>query len=240
MQLVVNEKLAKSRLRLGTILHFIGLAVLAVGLYVSLQARDPSDTLLVVLPWVAILAFFIPNQLGKRYLQRYGPRNRQDAALAQAAKGLDNRFSLLAFAEPGLPDYLLVGPAGVHVLVARAHNGTLVCRANGWERNGASGITRLMSSLWGTPFGNPSRDAQDGVALVSKALTTRLGDGAKDIPVTGLVVLTNSQAQVQSEGCSVQIATTKNLKTQVRGGKGGLAAAQIARVREALGAEIAR
>src|SRR4051794_32336971 len=110
MHLVTNEKLAQRRFRLGTAFHLAALGILGVGLLISLQS--PGDQLLLLAPYVALLLFLIPYYFGKSYIQRYGPKNRQDAALAQATKGLDNRYTLINFATARLPDYLLIGPGG--------------------------------------------------------------------------------------------------------------------------------
>src|SRR5438094_2511199 len=139
MQLVTNEKLAKSRFRLGTAFHLTALGILMAGLYASLQLPETQgeyQTIRLIIPYVAILLFLVPYYFGKQYIQRYGPKNRYDASLAQATKGLDNRYSLFSFPSGRLPDYLVVGPGGVFVLVPRGHPGLLVCRGDRWGRQG--------------------------------------------------------------------------------------------------------
>jgi len=246
MQLVTNEKLAKSRFRLGTVLHLVALAILMVGLFASLQlpqvfallhfTPEPGqiEAIQLFAPYAAIIVFLIPYYVGKHFIQRYGPKNRADGVLAQAAKGLDNRYTLVAFASGRLPDYLMVGPGGVYVLVPRNHSGVLVCHGDRWERQGVGGASKLITSLWGTPLGNPARDVQLGMGRVAEALRGRLGEAAEGVPIAGLVVFTHPEAKLQLSTCSVQATTARNLKTQLRGTKGGLASAQLARVREAL------
>jgi hypothetical protein len=239
MQVVTNEKLAKSRFRLGTAFHLLGLLVLAAGLYLSLQAdQATAEPWRVWAPWAAIVLFLVPNFLGKRFLQRYGPKTRQDAALALAAKGLDNRYSLVSFPGGGLPDYLLVGPTGVQVLVARAQSGTIVCRGDHWEREGMNALSRFAVGMWGTPLGNPTRDLFDGIARVKARLDARLGETAAAIPVSGTVVFTHPQARLRLEKCDAPATTSKNLKNHLRASKGTLGAPLVARTRDALAAEI--
>jgi hypothetical protein len=246
MQLVTNEKLAKRRFRLGTAFHLAALAILMAGLFASLQlpegGPDAEDyqTVRLLIPYAAILLFLVPYYFGKQYIQRYGPKNRHDAALASATKGLDNRYTLLSFPSGGLPDYLVIGPGGVYVLVPRAQSGVLVCRGDRWERHGVSGIAKLITTLWGTPIGNPARDVHDGMVRVARALRERLGEQADGIPVNGLVVFTHPDAKLQLTGCTSAATTARNLKNQLRGVKGGLPPAVLARVRDALTGESGR
>jgi hypothetical protein len=241
MQLVTNEPLARRRFRIGTYLYGAAMVVLMAALLANLYLPQEYETAKLLAPFLALPIFFVPYLLSRDYIQRYGPRNRQDAALAQAGKGLDQRFSLVSFPSGKLPDYLLIGPSGIYVLVPRGHTGTLVCRGDRWAREGVGAASQVVSTLWGTPLGNPTRDLVQGVGRVQQALADRLGDAATSVPVNGLVVFTHPQAKLRTEGCSVQATTAKNLKNQVRGGgKGGLSTQQLARIRDALVAETSR
>lgn len=234
MQLVTNEKLATSRFRLGTVLHMVALAVLIAGLFVSLQVTPTTtNPVLLFAPYLAIIVFFVPYFFGKQLVQRYGPKHRQDAALAQAIKGLDNRYTLITFAAPNLPDYLLVSPNGVTVLLPRPHTGTLICRGQSWDQQDVSPIVKFYNTVWGVPLGNPTRDLESAKEQVIRELRARLGDAADSVPVQGVVVFTSPQARLRLEGCAVQAASTKSLKNLLRS-KGGLSSALVTRVREAL------
>src|SRR5437660_7385501 len=153
MQLVANQQLVKNRVRLGLGFHITALAVFAFGLVLSTQIDTTRE-----LPWeswAAILFGLVLYSLGQTQLRRWGPRNRQEEQLGQAIRGLDDRYKLYAFIASSLPDYILVSPAGVHVLIVRSEAGEIVCLRDKWAKGGGS---RIMSFL-GPTLGNPSADA---------------------------------------------------------------------------------
>src|ERR671938_1427374 len=125
MQLVANQQLVKNRVRLGLGFHITALVVFAVGLVLSTQIDTTRE-----LPWqswAAIVAGLVLYSLGQTQLRRWGPRNRQDELLGQAIRGLDDRYKLYAFLSSSLPDYILVSPAGVHVLLVHPEAGQIAC-----------------------------------------------------------------------------------------------------------------
>src|SRR5438132_8262307 len=152
MQLVANQQLVKNRVRLGLGFHVTALVVFALGLVLSTQIDATRE-----LPWeswVAILAGLGLYSLGQTQLRRWGPRNRQEEQLGQAIRSLDDRYKLYAFLSSSLPDYILVSPAGVHVLIVRQDAGQVACVRDRWQSSGS----RVMA-FFGSAFGNPSADA---------------------------------------------------------------------------------
>src|SRR5439155_5136701 len=152
MQLVANQQLVKNRVRLGLGFHITALAVFALGLVLSTQIDATRE-----LPWeswAAILAGLVLYSLGQTQLRRWGPRNRHEEQLGQAIRSLDDRYKLYAFLASSLPDYILVSPAGVHVLIARQEAGQIACVRDQWKTS----ASRLMAVFGPTP-GNPSAEA---------------------------------------------------------------------------------
>src|SRR6266571_7477691 len=152
MQLVANQQLVKNRVRLGLGFHISALAVFALGLVLSTQIDATRE-----LPWeswAAILLGLVLYSLGQTQLRRWGPRNRQEEQLGQAIRSLDDRYKLYAFLASSLPDYILVSPAGVHVLVVRQDAGQIACVRDQWSKGSGS---RLLS-FFGQTLGNPSAD----------------------------------------------------------------------------------
>src|SRR5919109_168012 len=114
MQLVANQALVRNRSRLGLGFHIAALAVFAVGLAISLQIDITRDV--PYLAWIAIVIGLVLYSLGQTQLRRWGPRSRQEEPLETAIRGLDDRYKMYAFLSSALPDYIVVSPAGVHVL----------------------------------------------------------------------------------------------------------------------------
>ena len=225
MQLVANQQLVKNRVRLGLGYHVTALVVFALGLVLSTQIDATRE-----LPWeswVAILAGLGLYSLGQTQLRRWGPRNRQEEQLGQAIRSLDDRYKLYAFLSSSLPDYILVSPAGVHVLIVRQESGQVSCVRDRWSKPSGS---RLLS-FFGPTLGNPSADAARQLQKLRDLLAQR---GIQDLPTSSLVVFTNPKVQLRIEGCSSTVTRIKELKDVLRrmAGKGQNVALTSARIRE--------
>ena len=229
MQLVANQQLVKNRVRLGAAFHIAAFALFVGALVLTTRidfTRDPP--IFSLASWVAILVGMALYSLGQTQLRRWGPRSRQEEPLGQAIRGLDDRYKLYAFLSSSLPDYILVSPAGVHVLIVRSDAGQVGCVRDRWTKPGG----RLGRLLGGSGLGNPSAEAQRQVSQV-RALLAREGI-APDVPVAGLVVFTSPRVSLRVEVCSVGVTRLKDLKDVLRraAGKGQNVALSAARVRE--------
>src|ERR687883_1596673 len=186
MQLVANQQLVKNRVRLGAAFHIGAFALFVAALIVTTtqanQTDIPRETQ--IFSWLAIFVGMGLYWFGQTQLRRWGPRNRQEEQLGQAIRGLDDRYKLYAFLSSSLPDYILVSPAGVHVLVIRADAGQVSCLRDKWSRAGGR-----LSGFFGGGLGNPNADVQRQVTQV-RALLTRASVEAQ-VPVAGLIVFTN-------------------------------------------------
>jgi hypothetical protein len=169
--------------------------------------------------YAAIIVGLILYNAGQIFLRRFGPRSRADEILSRTLKGLDRRYTLLAFPSTKLPDYILVGPGGIQVIVARPHDGAISCRANVWRRDPGSGLKRLSALFGGAPFGDPSKDVAKGIERVRQRLQQAGIDEKQQPPVEGVIVLTNPNAKLRNDGCSYPVTTLKTLPNSLRGGK---------------------
>ena len=223
MQVIANQQLVKNRVRLGLGFHITALAVFALGLVLSTQIDTSRE-----LPWeswVAILAGLVLYSFGQTQLRRWGPRNRQEEQLGQAIRSLDDRYKLYAFISSALPDYILVSPAGVHVLIVRNEAGQVSCVRDKWSKSGS----RLFS-FFGPTLGNPSAEAAKQLQKLKALLAEH---DLQDVPTSSLIVFTNPKVQLRVEGCSSTITRIKELKDVLRRmvGKGTNVALTSSRIR---------
>jgi len=223
MQLVANQQLVKNRVRLGLVFHFGAMAVLIGGAILSTQL-DPTREI-AWQTWLAFVAGLGLYTLGQTQLRRWGPGKRQEEQLGQAIRGLADRYKLYAFLSSSLPDYILVSPAGVQVLITRTDSGQISCVRDKWKSSG----TRFMS-LFGPGLGNPTADAARQLQKLRALLAEwRL----EDVPTASVIVFTNPKAQLRIEGCSITITRIKELKDVLRrmAGKGTNVALTSSRIR---------
>lgn len=233
MHVVVNQDLVRQKVRLASAFHLVALLVFAVGLIISWNQQEQIAWESTLGAYAAIVVGLILYNFGQVYLRRWGPRFRQDGALARALKGLDNRYTFLAFRSTKLPDYLLVGPGGLQVIVARSHDGTIACRGDRWSRETRGGIGRLFSFFGGNPLGDPGLDVARGIQRVREHLRKRGFEG-QEPPVGGLVVFTNPNAKLRIDGCSQPVTTARQIRNYVRTVKGPLDRQTVARIVQAL------
>ena len=225
MQLVANQQLVKNRVRLGLGFHITALVVFGLGLVLSTQIDATRE-----LPWeswVAILLGLVLYSLGQTQLRRWGPRNRQEEQLGQAIRSLDDRYKLYAFLSSSLPDYILVSPAGVQVLVIRQETGQVSCVRDRWSKSSGARVL----GLFGPSLGNPSAD---GARQLQKVRDVLAQHDIQDVSMSSLVVFTNPKVQLRVEGCSSTVTRIKELKDVLRrmAGKGQNVAVGQARIRQ--------
>ncbi len=219
MHVVVNQRVISTRVKFASAAHLGALGVFAVGLFISWSNPEPTLEQM-GMAYGAIIIGLILYNVGQIFLRRYGPRFRHDVVLAKALKSLDKRYTLIAFARTKLPDYILVGPAGIQVVVARLHDGTISCRGDHWSRTAGSWFKRVMAMFGGTPFGDPTQDVAKGIAKVRAHLTEAGIVESKQPPIDGLIVFTNPAVKLRIDGSTYPVVTLKSIRTSVRGGKG--------------------
>jgi hypothetical protein len=225
MHVVSNQQLVKNRARLGFAFHITALLVFFVGLLLSTQVDTTRE-----LPWeswAAILAGLVLYTLGQTQIRRWGPRSRQEEQLGQAIRSLDDRYKLYAFLSSSLPDYILVSPGGVHVLIVRQDTGQVTCMRDKWSKSGS----RFLALFGGQSLGNPSADASRQLQKLRALLAE---NGVTDVPTSSLIVFTHPKVQLRVEGCGATVTRLKELKDVLRrlAGKGTNVALTSARIRE--------
>lgn len=225
MQVVANQQLVKNRVRLGLGFHLAALALLSLAVVFSTQidiTREFNPA-----TWIALALGLVLYTLGQSQLRRWGPRNRQEQQLADAIRALDERYKLYAFLSSSLPDYILVSPAGVSVLLARQDGGEVACVRDTWSTKSRGGLL----SLFGGSAGDPAADARDQVDKLRKFLATA---GLQDIPTSTVIVFTNPKVRLRVEGCSSIVARTSKLEEVLRrmAGKGKNVALTTSRIRD--------
>jgi len=224
---VKNDALARRQVRRGNWCLFGALGVFAAGFLVS-SIRGEDEVSSIFTLGALILGVFA-WQLSLYYTRRWGPKERQDVPLVSALKGLDNRYTLVVFSGARLPDYLLLGPLGVRILVPRAIDGAVRGHGDQW--------TRLHTQVWrslllGNPARNPTDEARQGVGRVEEHLR-RNPDPALSapVPVGATIVFTNPRVRLEAEDTTFPAATARDLRGHIQRLKGTLPPPQVTALR---------
>ena len=118
MNIIRNDTLIKRNARIAQVTMIGGLLVLAGGMFISFRYPEQFGFSL-----GALMLGFLLSQVGIFFTNRWGRRPRPDELLAQALKGMDKKYTLYNYSGP--TSHMLVGPAGVWVLMPYYQKGTI-------------------------------------------------------------------------------------------------------------------
>ncbi len=208
MQIVKNEKLIKRNGRIGQVTTFAALAILAVGMYISLQRQD-----LFVYAVVALVAGFTLTQVGFYFTNRFGRSPRPDEQLDTALKGLPGDTVIYHYITPVA--HLLVGPAGIWILQPYHQKGTITYSRNRWRLSGGGFMQSYMSIFGQEGLGRPDVDIETQTNALKKYLGKYMEE--QEIPeIHAALVFTSDQAEVDAPDAPVPTLKTKQLKDFLR------------------------
>lgn len=230
MRILTNGQLLRRRSRIGGA-YLIGATVCLVGGFVfSLIQQDLSLQYAVSL--ASLLLGLILWSRNQTYLQKWGPRWRQDGPLHRGLRSLDDRYFLLVAPSTDLPDYLLLGPTGIAVLIPSAVKGSVNWAGSEWKHSDARpGVVRgLLFFIAPAPkLGNPSAEAQRGVEATRAFLAKRGLDAELQhrLPIEPLVVFTDPSVKLSVEHSPVTAVLLKSLRGHLRRPRRSLSANEV-------------
>lgn len=207
MRVTANTKLIRRRSRLGMITSLGGIAILAVGMIVSLNRQEQ-------LLWVSMAALvlgFLAAQLGSYNLRRYGRQPRPDQILEVALKGFDDRYHLYAWSLP-VP-YVLLGPQGVYTFVTRDQTGQIAVTGSTWRAKWS--LSRVLLFFAQEGLGNPTQEAEAQAARLREWIGQKLPDIT--LTVKPAIVFIDERAQLQVTEPTVPVLDVKGIKKWLRG-----------------------
>lgn len=207
MEIISNDRLIRRNARIGQIASIAGLLVLAGGMYISFARQD-----LFILSMVALLAGFALSQVGIYFGNRWGRRPRPDELLNQALKGLDGRFSLYHYTTPTA--HLLVGPAGIWVLIPRHQGGTITYdeTRRRWRQRGGNLYLKIFAQ---ESIGRPDLEIPAEIEAVKRFLAARLGE--EELPdVQAALIFTSERSDLQADNAPYPTLSIKKLKEFIR------------------------
>jgi hypothetical protein len=120
MKIVSNNKLISRNKKIGNYTTIGSLVILGLGLYISFSAQTSEG-----FTWslVCLLAGFLLSQVGIFFGNRWGRSPRPDELLSSNLKGLDDKYVLYHYVTK--VNHLLVGPAGIWVLITYQQQGKI-------------------------------------------------------------------------------------------------------------------
>jgi hypothetical protein len=204
MNIVKNEKLIKRNGRIGQWTSLGGLAVLAGGMYISFQKPELFSYSL-----AALLLGFILTQVSMYFGNRFGRSPRPDEKLDAGLKGLPGEFVIYHYSTPVA--HLMLGPAGIWILMPFHQKGQIVYSKNRWKMSGGGFLQNYLRVFGQEGLGRPDLDAEHHIAVLRKFLEKRL-DGGIVPDIQAMMVFTNNEVELDPGESSLMALKLKQLK----------------------------
>ncbi len=188
-----------------------GLIVLAGGMFVSIRFTDPRYFYLTLL---ALLFGFILSQVGIYFANRFSRHPRPDEQLNQALKGLDGKFTLYHYMTP-IP-HLLVGPAGIWVLMPRNQKGRIIFSNGRWKQKGGNLYLKIFAQ---ESLGRPDIDLEAEIDRVKQFLSKNLPEGSEIPSIRAALIFTDPKIVIdipENAEPPAETVVLKDLKEIVR------------------------
>jgi len=204
MQIITNEKLIRNRARLGRAASFAGLGILILGLVVSLYSQW------LLASFGCLIVGFLLAQVGIYNANHWVREPRGDQTLDKILKGLDNRYCLYNYVLRAR--HVLLAPFGLCVINPKHQGGKIRCQGEKWHYR--AGWRRLLYFFGQEGLGNPTREVRAEVEALRRFLTQQSLD--EEVPIEGVVVLTNPQVELETENPAVPVLDGKQFKSFLR------------------------
>jgi len=208
MKIVRDEKLIKRNGTIGQYTTLAALAVLGVGMYISLQRTD-----LFIWSLVALISGFVMTQIGMYYTSRFGRSPRPDEQLDAALKGLPGDTVMYHYVTP--VSHLLVGAPGIWILEPRHQRGKVTYERNRWRLRGGGFMQAYMSLFGQEGIGRPDIEIANDTNNLQKFLAKRM-EGQEIPPIQAALVFTSEQAEVDAPEAPNPSLKIKQLKEFMR------------------------
>ena len=208
MEIITNESLIRRNARIGQITSIVGLIVLAGGAYISFTQSQQ----MVPISLAALLVGFALSQIGLFFGNRWSRRPRPDETLNQALKGLDDRYALYHYSTPAA--HLLIGPAGVWVLLPRHQRGKITYEEEKgrWRQKGGNMYLKIFAQ---EGLGRPDLEVGSEINAAEGYLAKILSKD--EVPeVQAALIFTNDRAEVEADNAPSPTLHVKKLKDFIR------------------------
>jgi len=208
MKIIKNEKLIKRNATIGNWTSLAALAILGGGMYISFKRQE-----LFVYSLIALLVGFTLTQIGMYMGNRFGRSPRPDEKLDAGLKGLQNEFVMYHYTTPA--SHLLVGPAGVWVVMPYHQRGQVEFKKNRWQIKGGGFLQGYMRIFGQEGLGRPDIEIDGELRSLNKYLSKKMDES--HLPeINALMVFTNDDVEINGEDAPVPALKLKQVKDFMR------------------------
>jgi hypothetical protein len=215
MNIIKNEKLIKRNAKIGQYSSIFGLLIVVGTVFYSVQFMRTPETATqtnTFILWGVLLLGIVISQVSMYFGTRWG--RRPDEAMDKALKGLPGDFTLYHYSSP-VP-HLLVGPAGVWILLPYHLRGVVTYTKNRW-RIGGGGFTQSYMRIFGQEsIGRPDLEVGGQAAALEKHFKKKFEPSQEIPPVYAALVFLDERIEINAEDSPLPAMQIKKLKDFIR------------------------
>ncbi len=207
MKIVINHRLVKRNARIGRITTLAALVVMGIATYLAFRYIE-----LFVYTLFLMVVSLLLTQIGVYFGSRWGRSPRPDQVLDKSLKGLGREYSMYHYLTPA--SHLLVGPAGVWVLLPYPSAG-VVTWSRGRYRQGGGGFLAAYLRFFGQgSIGRPDLEARSEIDLTRRFFRRALN--GIEVPIQAALVFYHPAARVEVQDAPFPVLLARDLKDFLR------------------------
>lgn len=202
MKIIINTKKIERNRKIGSYSLMAGMVVLFGGLFISISQiasgfQDPTNPPANAEPMLnyATLAMFVGlllTEISMYFNNRWGRKPTIEEKVSLGLKGLDDRYTLYHHRSP-VPS-LLVGPAGIWVLLTLYQRGTVTYERGRYMQAGVNWFTKIF---YQEGIGRPELLVQNQIDNMRKFIKENLAEVNALPDVRAALVFTAATVSVQ-------------------------------------------
>jgi hypothetical protein len=209
MKVVTNLKLIKRNAKIGQYTSIGALVILGVGLYISFKMPDKF-----IYSLGALLLGFFMSQIGMYYGNRWGRSPRPDEMIDKGLKGLGRDFSVYHYRTAA--SHMLVGPAGIWILMPYYQSGKIVYEKKRWKSKGGGFLQSYLRLFGQENMGRPEIESETEIESTKRYLVKILPEGSEVPLIQTVLVFTSPKVDIQVKDAPLPAITPKDLKDFMR------------------------
>lgn len=223
MKIIINTKKIERNRKIGTYTLLAGMVVLFGGLFISVSQiasgfQDPTSPpanaeAMLNYATIAMFAGVVLTEVAIYFNNRWGRKPSIEEKISLGLKGLDDRYTL--YHHRGPAPSLLVGPAGIWVLVSMYQKGLIGFERRRFQQHGVNWFTKVF---YQEGIGRPELLAESQVEDVRKFIEKNVSDsdGLPDVRAALVFTSPNVTVQVDEEEAPYPALHVDKLKDFIR------------------------
>ena len=205
MKIVTNSKLIKRNAKIGQYTTIGALVILGAGLLITFRYPDKF-----IYSLICLSVGFLLSQVGMQYGNRWGRSPRPDEIINRNMKGLGREYTIYHYTTPA--SHLLVGPAGVWVILPYYQGGKITYNGKRWRSSGG-GFARSYMRIFGQEsMGRPDLDVASETSAATRHLTRLLPEGSAVPEVRAAMLFTDPKVELLVENPPIPAMKAEELK----------------------------